>query len=395
MTTTHLVHVPLRMDEFHRWAAERSLADLERFDAGNALHILLSGMFGKGIVQPFRLLRARRNPVGTLYGYSPDPAEKLQRTAAEAATPDAIGILEPGRLRTKAMPEAWEAGTRVGYDTHVRPIERIAKTERRKGEHTRYAEIDAIDKPPVDSREHRETKPERAYAAWLARRVGDAADIESCRLTRFSREGGRRGRQRMPRGPSAVLQGTLRIRSGEAFRRLVQAGIGRHKAYGYGTGRAALKPGARPDHPGKGQNEPDAGRDPAMDPRRVRTPGRGRHPGDGPGRSRSTRPLQRRVRASRTADEIPARHEPGTGPHSRTVRGIICGGCCGWPTRRRARKSTTRCVQKDTPAAGDGADKRSEHRGADERSRNGHSRGASWRELSRKRGGCRQTGQGS
>ena len=84
------------------------------------------------------------------------------------------------------------------------------------------------------SREHRETKPERAYAAWLARRLGDAADIELCRLTRFSPEDGRRGRQRMPRGPSAVLQGTLRIRSGEAFRRLVQAGIGRHKAYGYG-----------------------------------------------------------------------------------------------------------------------------------------------------------------
>ena len=35
--------------------------------------------------------------------------------------------------------------------------------------------------------------------------------------------------------------------------------------------------------------------------------------------------------AERLARLDPKADPEATGPHSRTVRGIICGGCCGWP----------------------------------------------------------------
>ena len=50
----HLIHVPLDMRKFNRWAGNRGLIRNGSFDAGYAFHVLLSAMFGKGVLQPFR-----------------------------------------------------------------------------------------------------------------------------------------------------------------------------------------------------------------------------------------------------------------------------------------------------------------------------------------------------
>ena len=242
MTSTHLVHARLRMTALYQWAAERSISDRRGLDTGNALHILLAGMFGKGLIQPFRLMTAGRNPLSTLYGYSREPAEVLRERAHESATPDGLHVLETETIRTKEMPETWAAGKRIGYDTRIRPVRRwkAAKGDN-ENEKQRSMEIDAYDMARADARGangngDRSTgpTPEGTYKAWLEERFNKSATLESCRMALYIEEGGRRGRQRVPRGPTAVLQGTLVIQDGNEFARRLQEGVGRHRAYGFG-----------------------------------------------------------------------------------------------------------------------------------------------------------------
>ena len=54
--TTHLIHALINMRDFNRWAGERGLVQRGAFDEGYALHILLSAMFGKAVLQPFRVV---------------------------------------------------------------------------------------------------------------------------------------------------------------------------------------------------------------------------------------------------------------------------------------------------------------------------------------------------
>ena len=58
----YLIHAPLDMRAFSRWAGQRGLLRRGAFDADFALHILLSAMFGKRAFQPFRLFLVRAAP---------------------------------------------------------------------------------------------------------------------------------------------------------------------------------------------------------------------------------------------------------------------------------------------------------------------------------------------
>ena len=61
--TTHLVHASFSMRAFNRWAGERGLIRRGSFDEGYALHVLLSAMFGKAVLQPLPLVRVRASIV--------------------------------------------------------------------------------------------------------------------------------------------------------------------------------------------------------------------------------------------------------------------------------------------------------------------------------------------
>ena len=172
--TTHLVHVPLDIDALRRWALARGLVGRAPFDAGYSLHVLLSAMFGKSVLQPFRIFASARRRVAALYAYTETDAAALRQVASLAATPDWLAVLDPGELRTKLMPESFASDQRLGFDVRVRPVRRsqrdcpgrTAKRGRRKGGGGRRGRV--------------------RRAAWHAeRRVGDGPP--RARLRRLAR----------------------------------------------------------------------------------------------------------------------------------------------------------------------------------------------------------------
>ena len=252
--TTHLIHSPLDVRAFHRWAGERGLIRRGTFDAGFALHLLLCGLFGKAALQPFRLFASERRRAGSIYAYADVDGDALRHTAQAVGTPDCLAVIDPGRLRSKALTTGFEPGQRLGFDLRVRPVRRLRRGlhDPRSGkELSPGAEVDvfrvaALNRfpdgwtiGPGEGTEGAATmrgKRAGVYVEWLAERFGGAAAIEagSCRLAAFQRSRAVRGGKAGPEGPDATLQGTLAVGDPEAFVQLLRRGIGRHRAYGYG-----------------------------------------------------------------------------------------------------------------------------------------------------------------
>ena len=243
----HMMHAQVDMKELRRWAAERGLIEGIWLDTGHALHTLMSLMFGKGAVQPFRLLPSRGGRLGSLYGYTDDDQPALRESGTTTATPDAMAVLNPERVRTKPMRLNFEAGARLGFDVRVRPVRRLGKGRPgRAGKpmSPKGAEIDAFRTEVM--RLEREGGPtgrcdlaqagvthERIYRDWLQERMR-GAELETFRLARLNHNGGRRSGERLPDGPDAVIHGTVKVTVPEAFANTIAHGVGRHKAFGYG-----------------------------------------------------------------------------------------------------------------------------------------------------------------
>lgn len=257
---TYLVYVPIRFFHFQRWAGERGLMSRGIFDEGAAFHLLLSNIFGKRVLQPFRLFASDRRRTATLYAYSDVASSELQQRAANFATPDCVEVVRPPTIRTKAMPMAFSRGQRLGFDVHVRPVCRLSRDIRlpfgrgRRGEGngasrvmTRGSEIDIYYRQIVDGAVDQDRSGlgdfrtgealglrQQIYLGWLNERLGSAAEIDKgSRLAAFRRVRSIRNR-RVVEGPSATLHGVLKVTDPVDFGEVLRHGIGRHKAYGYG-----------------------------------------------------------------------------------------------------------------------------------------------------------------
>ena len=125
-------HPPLQMiraavsvRDFQRWMGQKRLQDSD-----HAMHCLLAECFGPDLApKPFRLLLPRGCPKGTLYGYGPADAAALREKAAIFADPAQSRILPADGLESKAMPAAWQAGQRLGFEVRLRPIVRRRNPE--------------------------------------------------------------------------------------------------------------------------------------------------------------------------------------------------------------------------------------------------------------------------
>ena len=242
MTALHLVRVPLRIDALARWAGERGWRG-EVFDEGHALHHLLVETFGPEALHGFRMLAAPRAGSGSLYLYSPQDADTLRALAERYAGPEHLGVLPLARMESKAMPRAWSAGQRLGFDVRVRPVRRLHRDlETHRGRMARGSEVDAFlleallrhSGAPGGMAAAGRTR-EAVYLDWLQERLGGAAELEpsASRQARFRRARIVRG-GRVLQGPDATLHGTLAVSDASRFAALLRRGIGRHRAYGYG-----------------------------------------------------------------------------------------------------------------------------------------------------------------
>ena len=243
----YLIHAPLDMRAFNRWAGQRGLIRRGAFDPGFALHILLSAMFGKRALQPFRLFWSERRRSASLYAYSDTGHAALQEMAATVVPPDCLMSLNPAALRSKPMPSTFAVGRRLGFDLRVRPIRRLKRDlhdTQARGTTPIGREVDAfrlavVRQFPDGWRDRGGTAQqgvsrESIYTSWLAERLTGAANLEECRLTSFIRSRTVRGDGRGPEGPDATLQGVVTVREPEAFAGCLRYGVGRHPAYGYG-----------------------------------------------------------------------------------------------------------------------------------------------------------------
>ncbi len=246
--TTRMVYLPIDWTAFARWAGSRQLIRRGAFDEGYALHILLSGVFGQRVLQPFRLIRSARARKGTLYAYCDQDERQLIDVARAVGTPDSLDVLGLDDLATKAMPHRFRVGQRLGFDVRIRPIRRLGRDVRdsqsggvlRKGSEIDAFRHELLRRSPDGWHPNNESAKgisrEAVYARWLDERLADVAEVNarSCRLANFRRSRAVRGDNRGPEGPDATMHGEFVVQDPAEFVDRLRRGVGRHRAYGYG-----------------------------------------------------------------------------------------------------------------------------------------------------------------
>jgi hypothetical protein len=88
-----MVYMPLDWTKFCRWVGNRGLVRHGVFDEGFGLHILLTAVFGKSVLQPYRLVRPARASVASLYGYANEDEQVLRELARAVAPPEWLVVL--------------------------------------------------------------------------------------------------------------------------------------------------------------------------------------------------------------------------------------------------------------------------------------------------------------
>lgn len=246
--TLSMLSLDIDLRELRRRAAVQGLAG----DDGRALHHGLCETFGKGVVQPFRLMPGRRGSrLGTLYAYTSQHEDELRQALRDTAPPEWASLLSGASLRCKTMPERWLEGRRLAFDVRVRPVRRLLRPlPARDGQPSfrKGAEIDAF---LIDTLRHASTDSpttgtgarESAYRAWLQERLAGARLVDDrTRMVRFERSRTLRA-GRTSEAPDIVFHGELVIIDSAIFQDRLARGIGRHTAYGFGM--LLLRPAGR------------------------------------------------------------------------------------------------------------------------------------------------------
>lgn len=260
MTHLHMVSMVLDLTTFRRVAAVQGLARAENqlSDEGFALHHMLAETFGKGVIQPFRLMPTRNSKcTGSLYGYSTLTEVDLINTAKTFASPEAVDVFNITRLKTKPMPLHLPKGKRLGFDVRIRPVRKTASVlcgsnhegdRRTLGEPSRSiakgSEVDAfllecLRKTTSNLAnvkfEHTGSTRETVYLNWLSERLAPAAvlNLNASRVHHMLRRKVFRNKKQVD-GPDVTVHGEITVTDPSSMMRLLSKGVGRHTAYGYG-----------------------------------------------------------------------------------------------------------------------------------------------------------------
>ncbi len=234
-----LLHCAPDLKALTLWATRHRLLSPDG-DAGYAIHALLSAAFGGSAPKPFRYLGAQQG----LLAYTDQSSESLSEQAA-LVTPDVEQALGLDTLAMRAFPQTWRQDQLLGFEVRIRPVLRA------KDGRERDVFLHAVESSTATGATTAVESREAVYADWLERQLlaqGAAsvvsAGMEGFRLSRAIRRSvannSSERQVRIVTGPDAVFKGVLQVRDGEAFNRLLQRGIGRHRAFGFGM--LLLKP---------------------------------------------------------------------------------------------------------------------------------------------------------
>jgi CRISPR system Cascade subunit CasE len=248
-TTTALQLLHTRPDprRLAAWAARHGLMQ-HQGDLGYALHGLLRAVFGGLAPQPFHYVDADQGLLAYLRAGPEQVAQCVALADADAAA--ALGLVASPHstgYSLRPFPTAWPAGHVLAFDVRVRPVLRTAQGER----DAFLCAVDAAGDPSARERLNRAD----IYAQWLrsqlAPREGGAGEpwqgavaLLDVHMTRYQRlnvmrktqsaddAAGRK--QHVVAGPDVELSGHLQVVQPEGFAALLERGVGRHRAFGFG-----------------------------------------------------------------------------------------------------------------------------------------------------------------
>ena len=236
-----MIDLPLDAARLLRFAHHQGHRQSAGEDFGYAAHAWLSATLGDRAPRPFRLLE-NRNGLRML-GYASHPIEELSDHAQLFAEPNALAVCQWAEAASKAMPDHWQSGQRLGFEARACPISRA--------ERERDVYLIAISRAEVDGTEA-PSRPQ-VYVEWLRRQLAkdgaaqlakdgtadspaqaiDLIGFQRVRSRRIDRASGSHKPRSIER-PDALFSGELTIDDSGAFARLLARGIGRHRAFGFG-----------------------------------------------------------------------------------------------------------------------------------------------------------------
>lgn len=232
--TLHMLQLQPDMAASMRWAGTQGLLESRSDDLGYVWHALLAAVFGPLAPKPFALVE-HPGRSATLLGYAAHDAPALRDHAALFAFPDAAAAAGVTGLASKAMPDRFREGQRLGFSVRIRPIVRVDGAGGRATVRERDAFLHAIADVPSTTLIDRSA----IYRDWLVRQLaggGAAADtvsLDAIRRTRVVRRG-RDRRLSAPEGPDVTASGVLHVTDPDLFAALLARGVGRHRAFGFG-----------------------------------------------------------------------------------------------------------------------------------------------------------------
>lgn len=234
----HLLSFRPDFDRLARLAArERLLPPGD--DLGYAIHAIFAASFGDEAPKPFQIFGPGEpggGPAGRLLAYSTAPLERLQTRAQSFADPAFSNALDLSSAESKLMPVLFSPGTRLGFRVRVRPVQRTGRSP--------DGSIKALERDVYSgAADSASAVRADAYGNWLADQFvrSGAARLETRRadalrrtrlLTRNRSEVIQTTRS--VSGPDATFSGVLTVAGSAEFAELLQRGIGRFRAFGFG-----------------------------------------------------------------------------------------------------------------------------------------------------------------
>jgi len=229
----HMIQMALAPRQLHLWGREARISGEDR---GYLIHAALRKAFGSAGPQPFLVEEKTGGRSIKLLGYSRHPASDLVQQQA-AAEPLLAAVFPKDLILSKPMPDQWPGGRTFGFRVRCCPV------VRRSDEQNRVSERDAFlatclrhPEEPIDR--------EEVYLDWLNQKVSrdGAASLVSAELRQFRLfTPVRRGQGRRParlrdggRRPEAIIEGKLKVENPDGFAGLLERGVGRHRAFGFG-----------------------------------------------------------------------------------------------------------------------------------------------------------------
>ena len=234
IATLHMIQLELNRRATLEFAHRHDLPMLDG-DLGYLLHTVMREAFQQDAPHPFAVTGSAKGVIQVL-GYASAGEETLRDNLRSFARPELMHLVDPSRVASKPMPEAWVPGRRLAFEVRACPVLR----QRRPQDRSRGREMDVYQAAAEKAGREATGGRERVYREWIVTQLarGGAVSDVAARLARFHRRRlvRRNARRELAASekPDATFRGEFTVADPAAFAALLHRGVGRHRAFGLG-----------------------------------------------------------------------------------------------------------------------------------------------------------------